>query len=238
MSTTKKDELKQFEFGVIKRSEIKLAEYNPRVIDESNLKKLVKNIKQNGLIEPVVWNRRTGVLVGGHQRITAADKIYRKQDYNVPVAIIDVDEKKEKTLNVTLNNSELQGDWNLPELEALNVDDGISFNDMGFDDSTVAMMFGDDLTESHSGDEADDSVQKLPDDPVEDEKDKLANFNEKKAKFRRAGEDETVIDFYVKVVFPDNETKREVFRKCNIPDYEQYVRWDDLKRYFNDEKEM
>lgn len=238
MSTTKKDELKQFEFGVIKRSEIKLAEYNPRVIDESNLKKLVKNIKQNGLIEPVVWNRRTGVLVGGHQRITAADKIYRKQDYNVPVAIIDVDEKKEKTLNVTLNNSELQGDWNLPELEALNVDDGISFNDMGFDDSTVAMMFGDDLTESHSGDEADDSVQKLPDDPVEDEKDKLANFNEKKAKFRRAGEDETVIDFYVKVVFPDNETKREVFRKCNIPDYEQYVRWDELKRYFNDEKEM
>ena len=93
-------ELQHFEFGKIKRSQIKFADYNPRIIDESNQKKLIKAIKENGLIEPLVWNKRTGVLVGGHQRLTAADKIYRKKDYDVPVAIIDVDEKTEKKLNV------------------------------------------------------------------------------------------------------------------------------------------
>lgn len=61
--------LQQFEYGTVKRSQIKFADYNPRIIDESNQKKLVKAIRENGLIEPLVWNKRTGVLVGGHQRL-------------------------------------------------------------------------------------------------------------------------------------------------------------------------
>ena len=238
MSTTKKDELKQFEFGTVKRSQIKFADYNPRIIDDGNMKKLVKNIRENGLIEPVVWNKRTGVLVGGHQRLSAADKIYRSKDYDVPVAIIDVDEKQEKVLNVNLNNPSLQGEWNLPQLESLNIDDDISFKDMGFDDSDVALMFGNDIIDDTDEDDADvdDQDPELEDDPVEDEKDKLADFNNKKANFRHDDQDETIIDFYVKVVFPDNETKREVFKRCSIPDYEQYVKWDDLKRYFKDKE--
>lgn len=243
MSTTSKPDLKQFEFGTIKRSQIKFADYNPRLIDEGNLKKLVKNIRANGLIEPVVWNKRTGVLVGGHQRLTAADKIYRGKDYDVPVAVIDVDEKQEKLLNVQLNNPSMQGEWNLPQLAALNVDDELSFDDMGFDKGEIAMLFGDDLQDDEDipdGNpvEATDIAESRPDDPtadidpVEDEKDKLASYNAKKANFRHQDKDATVIDFYVKVVFPDNATKREVFKKCSIPDYEQYVKWDDLKRYF------
>lgn len=47
-------ELQHFEFGKIKRSQIKFADYNPRIIDESNQKKLIKAIKENGLIEPLV----------------------------------------------------------------------------------------------------------------------------------------------------------------------------------------
>ncbi|WP_169786551.1 ParB N-terminal domain-containing protein, partial [Lactobacillus pasteurii] len=66
-------DLKNFEFGTIKRSQIKFADYNPRKIDKSNQDKLINAIKDHGLIEPVVWNQRTGVLVGGHQRLTAAD---------------------------------------------------------------------------------------------------------------------------------------------------------------------
>lgn len=235
MSTTNKSELKQFEFGTIKRSQIKFADYNPRVIDEGNMKKLVKNIRENGLIEPVVWNKRTGVLVGGHQRITAADKIYRKQDYDVPVAIIDVDEKKEKVLNVNLNNPSLQGEWDLSQLESLNLDDDISFKDMGFDAGDISLMFGQDVSDDAELPEEDEEDSgDTSEDEVEDEKDKLADFNAKKANFRHEDKDETIIDFYVKLVFPDNETKREVFKKCSIPDYEQFIKWDDIKRYFND----
>ena len=45
-------ELQHFKFGTVKRSQIKFADYNPRIIDESNQKKLIKAIKENGLIEP------------------------------------------------------------------------------------------------------------------------------------------------------------------------------------------
>ena len=127
--------LQRFKYGTVKRSQIKFADYNPRIIDESNQKKLIKAIRENGLIEPLVWNKRTGVLVGGHQRLTAADKIYRKKDYEVPVAIIDVDEKTEKKLNVQLNNPSMQGEWDLDELAKLS--DDVSFEDMGFNKADI-----------------------------------------------------------------------------------------------------
>ena len=37
--------LQQFEYGTVTRSQIKFADYNPRIIDESTQKKLVKAIR-------------------------------------------------------------------------------------------------------------------------------------------------------------------------------------------------
>lgn len=227
--------LQQFKYGTVKRSQIKMADYNPRIIDPDNQKRLVKVIRENGLIEPLVWNKRDGVLVGGHQRLTAADKIYRKKDYDVPVAIIDVDKKTEEKLNVQLNNPSLQGDWNLDELLKLNAD--VSFKDMGFDKSDIDFMFDGDV-------DFDGNVKESPapskkgtpyDDEVEDEKDKLAGlaqFNKKKADFRHKDQDNTIINFYTKIVFPSNEAKEEFYKKANIPANEEFITWDQVKRYF------
>ncbi len=124
----------------IPRSQIKRAEYNPRIIDEESLKKLTKDIREHGLVTPLVWNKRTGVLVSGHQRLVAMDKIHRKKDYEVPVAVIDVDEKEEKQLNVQMNNPSLQGSWDLGALADLNAD-GISFDDMGFNKADIDFMY-------------------------------------------------------------------------------------------------
>lgn len=239
-------ELQQFEYGKITRDKIKLADYNPRIIDDSHLKKLTKAIREHGLVTPLVWNKRTGVLVSGHQRLAAADKIYRKKDYEVPVAIIDVDEKAEKTLNVQLNNPSMQGSWDLGALADL-TDDGITFDDMGFDPADIDFMYDgeiafDDQTESTSG------KRDTPlDDEVEDEKDKLTEiasfegnqgeaglekFNQKKAEFRHKDQDNTIINFYTKVVFPDNDTKKEFYRKANIPANEEFITFEQVKRYF------
>ena len=237
-------ELQHFEFGKIKRSQIKFADYNPRIIDESNQKKLIKAIKENGLIEPLVWNKRTGVLVGGHQRLTAADKIYRKKDYEVPVAIIDVDEKTEKKLNVQLNNPSMQGDWDLDELAKLSND--ISFEDMGFNKADIDFMFDGDVDfdgqfiedDNFVGENKPLSKETPYDDEVEDEKDKmagLAEFNKKKADFRHKDQDDTIINFYTKVVFPSNEAKEEFYKKANIPANEEFITFDQLKRYFEKE---
>ena len=228
-------ELQHFEFGKIKRSQIKFADYNPRIIDESNQKKLIKAIKENGLIEPLVWNKRTGTLVGGHQRLTAADKIYRKKDYDVPVAIIDCDLKTEKKLNVQLNNPSMQGDWDLNELADLAKD--VSFEDMGFNKADIDFLYDGDVDFDGQFIEDDKpSKKETPyDDEVEDEKDKmagLAEFNKKKADFRHKDQDDTIINFYTKVVFPDNQTKEEFYKKANIPANEEFITFDQLKRYF------
>lgn len=228
--------LQSFEFGKIKRSQIKFADYNPRIIDESNQKKLIKAIRENGLIEPLVWNKRTGVLVGGHQRLTAADKIYRKKDYEVPVAIIDVDEKTEKKLNVQLNNPSMQGDWDLNELADLAKD--VSFEDMGFNKADIDFMFDGDVDfDGQFIEDAKPSKKETNyDDEVEDEKDKmagLAEFNKKKADFRHKDKDDTIINFYTKVVFPSNDSKVEFYKKAGIPANEEFITFDQLKRYFD-----
>ncbi|MBP2058604.1 hypothetical protein J2Z60_001792 [Lactobacillus colini] len=226
--------LQQFKYGTVKRSEIKFADYNPRVIDESNQKKLVKAIRENGLIEPLVWNKRTGVLVGGHQRLTAADKIYRKKDYDVPVAIIDVDEKTEKKLNVQLNNPSMQGDWDLNELANLAQD--VSFEDMGFTKSDIDFMYDGEIDfNGNLNDDPQDKKNTKYDEEVEDEKDRLAGLAEfaaAKNSFRRNENDSTIINFYTKVVFPSNEAKEEFYRKANIPANEEFITFEQVKRYF------
>lgn len=242
----------------IPRNQIKKANYNPRIIDDESLKKLTKDIREHGLVTPLVWNKRTGVLVSGHQRLAAMDKIHRKKDYEVPVAVIDVDEKEEKQLNVQMNNPSLQGSWDLDALASLR-DDGISFEDMGFDKGDIDFMydgevdFDDDVLRDVNSDDDDDhndqqsSVSKRDtplNEEVEDEKDKLADmsqftgeeglekFNEKKANFRHKDNDTTIINFYTKVVFPSNEAKEEFYKKANIPANEEYITFDQLKRYF------
>ena len=228
------NQLQQFEFGTVKRSEIKLADYNPRTIYEQNQKKLYKSIKENGLVEPLVWNKRTKRLVSGHQRITVADKIYKK-DYDVPVAIIDVDEDKEKKLNVQLNNSNLQGDWDLNLLENLSLD--ISFEDMGFTESDVDLMFDGQVAYNNEPVEEYDSDEDIKNmEMIEDEKDKLVDLKMKKKKAREQMKNDDAIDFYTTIIFPDNQSKQEFYKTIGIPATEPFVSFDQVKRYFENKE--
>lgn len=228
------NQLQQFEFGTVKRSEVKLADYNPRTIYEENQKKLYKSIKENGLVEPLVWNKRTKRLVSGHQRITVADKIYKK-DYDVPVAIIDVDEDKEKKLNVQLNNSNLQGDWDLNLLENLSLD--ISFEDMGFTESDVDLMFDGQVAYNNEPVEEDDTDEDIKNmEMIEDEKDKLVDLKMKKKKAREQMKNDDAIDFYATIIFPDNQSKQEFYKTIGIPATEPFVSFDQVKRYFKNKE--
>lgn len=40
------------------------ADYNPRTISDAALKGLAASIERFGLVEPVVWNKRTGIIIG------------------------------------------------------------------------------------------------------------------------------------------------------------------------------
>jgi DNA modification methylase len=76
------------------------APYNPRTISDHDLVALGRSMTEFGVVEPVVVNKRTGRIVGGHQRVKAAEA--RGID-ELPVVHVDLDESAEKQLNLSLN---------------------------------------------------------------------------------------------------------------------------------------
>lgn len=85
----------------IARSSIRFANYNPRKITDSALKKLKQNIKRVGMLGGIIWNERTNNLVSGHQRVTVLDQLNgydgtTETDYILRVDKVNLSEKEEK----------------------------------------------------------------------------------------------------------------------------------------------
>ena len=93
------------------------APYNPRLDlqpTDPEYEKLKRSLETFGCVESLVWNRRTGHLVGGHQRL----KVLRSQGCTeVSVSVVDLSIEQEKALNVALNR--IQGGWDEPKLADL-----------------------------------------------------------------------------------------------------------------------
>lgn len=137
------NEFESFDDITIHRSELKNAPYNPRVISDKNRLKLSRNMKKVGLLGPVaIWNRRTGNIVGGHQRVSILDSLNGTKDYMVRVSAVDLDEKTEKEQNIFLNNPETQGEFDYEQLSTLFFDEGVGFEESGFDSGKIEDMFG------------------------------------------------------------------------------------------------
>ena len=97
--------------------ELKAAEYNPRKAlkkGDKEYEKIKRSIEQFGFVEPVIWNKKTGRIVGGHQRITVLKDMGVKE---VECVVVSLDEKKEKALNVALNK--ITGEWDEEKLSSL-----------------------------------------------------------------------------------------------------------------------
>lgn len=112
MSTTK-NKHKTSEAITLKRSEITLSSYNPRKLSNEARKQLKANIKRVGFMGGIVWNVTTGNLVSGHQRVSILDEInnYPKNDYDIRVEKVNLDEKTEMEQNIFLNSKTVQGEF-------------------------------------------------------------------------------------------------------------------------------
>lgn len=89
-------------------SDMNAAKYNPRTMSEEAYFGLKSSIEVFGYVDPIVWNQRTGNVVGGHQRMRAlAEKGFQEAD----VVVVDVDEATEKAMNVALNNDRISGSF-------------------------------------------------------------------------------------------------------------------------------
>ena len=85
---------------------MKKAKYNPRYISNLAKEGLEVSLKTFGVVEPIVWNRRSGNIVGGHQRF---DILRKNGVTKADVVVVDLDEAEEHALNLTLNNPALMG---------------------------------------------------------------------------------------------------------------------------------
>ena len=97
------------EISRVPRSQIKLAEYNPRQIGVDEKRRLKRSLEANGLSQPFVFNQRNNTLVGGHQRLSILDKSAPDGDWMVPVVIRDLSETEERQLNIALNAETAMG---------------------------------------------------------------------------------------------------------------------------------
>lgn len=89
-------------------SALEAAPYNPRKISAAAMKGLSASMNRFGLVEPLVWNKRTSRLVGGHQRLKV---LKAGKATEAPVVVVDLPEIEEKALNVTLNNPAISGEF-------------------------------------------------------------------------------------------------------------------------------
>lgn len=126
-------------------AKIKPAAYNPRKKlspADKEYQSLRRSIQEFGTVEPLIVNKRTGNLVGGHQRLQILKDM---GDKVVDVVEVDLEPKKEKALNVALNK--ITGRWDKHKLKTLLVDLDVGDFDIaltGFDTDDLKEMMEDD----------------------------------------------------------------------------------------------
>lgn len=151
--------------AIMKVKDIKPAAYNPRVTlkpGDEEWEALSRSLDRFGLVEPLIVNETTGLLVSGHQRLN----VLKTQGVEeVEVVIIEADAEQEKLLNIALNK--IDGEFDYDKLQI--VFDGMDDDDIqftGFTEEELDNLFG-----SDSGSDADDSGpdEPAPEDDKEDE---------------------------------------------------------------------
>ena len=114
------------------------AAYNPRKDlkpGDKEYEKLRRSIAEFGYVEPIIWNKTTGNVVGGHQRLKVLLDLGVTE---IDCVIVELDDKREKALNLALNK--IQGDWDETKLASLMAEFDASIFDVsltGFDADEV-----------------------------------------------------------------------------------------------------
>lgn len=146
------------------------ADYNPRVMAEPEVLRLMASITEFGVVEPVAIRKEDRLVIGGHQRIEAISRVLaakgltKKQiaSTKIPVLVVEgLDDAKAKALNLALNK--IHGEWDFPKLgellKELSVEIPESIELTGFTaaelDDIITMTVGD-LRGGGVGDDGDD----------------------------------------------------------------------------------
>lgn len=140
-----------------KIADMNFAAYNPRIQLEpgdEEYESIKKSLSRHGLVQPIVWNRRTNTVVGGHQRL----KVLADMGVtDVDVSVVDLDPIAEKQLNIALNK--VEGKWDDRKLSDLLIELGDDASETGFTFPEIEVLQNELQTffEDSSGEEEDAS---------------------------------------------------------------------------------
>jgi DNA modification methylase len=87
---------------------------NPRAMPPDQMEALKHSLATFGAVEPAVVRRADMMLVGGHQRVSAAKALGWTE---FPVVLVDLTDEQARTLNLALNK--IHGEWDIPKLAEL-----------------------------------------------------------------------------------------------------------------------
>lgn len=185
-----------YEVQRIARSQIQNAPYNPRRISAGNRERLAKGLQRHKLVMPPVWNKQTGNLVSGHQRLSILDEKHKGQDYSLDVATIDVPEAEEVQINILLNNESAMGEFDTQAVQLLSQEFEFDLSDAGFSREDLYSKF-----EFEDGPNSDQPQQESPqqDKPPQDKK-----------------------DYTLQIVFPDSLKAQEFLRHYGLDATKRY----------------
>jgi DNA modification methylase len=91
---------------MVRLTDIQKSADNPREMSDEERAGLRASLEQFGLVENIVVNRRTGLILGGHQRY---DELVAAGVDEAPVIEVDLPPARAKALNIALNSDKIAG---------------------------------------------------------------------------------------------------------------------------------
>lgn len=248
-----KSKHQKFEIVTIKRELIKNAPYNPRFIEEENYKNLKRNIKNRGLIAPLVWNKTTGNLIAGHQRLKILDQLEKSKNYLLSVACVELDEKQEKEQNIFMNNLSAQGLFDFEKVKLMLPE--IDIHAAGLLESDLNILGVEMDLDSQQGteDELDNIINEFeaekkaakelkkqkpeppPSDPNNPTKNSVSEAQQYIKGYNKADHEKKEMDTYVTLTFSNQKDKRKFMSLAGYPEDDLYIKGEIfVKKFFSD----
>ncbi|MNK30187.1 hypothetical protein D3C87_486000 [compost metagenome] len=213
----------------INRSQIEPAKYNPRKISEEAKKKLKANIKRMGVMGGIVWNKRSGRLVGGHQKLMILDELQKynretnENDYTIRVEAVDLSDQEEIEQNIFLNNKNAQGEFDNDILSTLLND--IEVKNTGLDDFDLNLL-GFELPSFE--------IDEVEPEPLEEIKPKSKEEKKEDIKAKKEASTEKAVNTaregntYVMLSFNDYMGKEEFMKRFDLDSNANVISGDDF----------
>ena len=148
---------------------------NPRIDLRPGMplyERLKDSIEHFGYLDPIIWNKRTGMIVSGHQRFQVMKDIAKSKGETIDqidVMEVDMSESQQDAFMVAINK--ITGLWDNEKLSALFKDlaeEDLSYT--GFEDFEIdallndgqdAVLFDDDQTVINDAQNEDENVFKV-----------------------------------------------------------------------------